>query len=156
MGFHQKAFRQMRGLITQGAVAAQFSQLSLFNNSSARDLLAIIQVSATAGGAAEVGFSVTQGTQGTSGGLMSPIVTGNAAMAGQLFHQTVGALPSFDFEPTPGTLGQPFNTNYEWLAILSPGWSGVFTLEVVNLAFTLSLVWQLVHPEEIVSDDLTG
>ncbi len=141
-------YRAMRGGLLAGS-PTNLGTLSVFNDSTGADLIAIWGVLSTEAITLQQAFGATQGALGAATGTMQSYITGEPRKAGQLnyldtttvlapslvlngvYSQSVTILP-----PVP-------------LAILQPGWSCYVQNQNAARVLSVSFLWQAVHIEDL-------
>jgi hypothetical protein len=136
-----------RGVISL-AGPTNSATLSLFNNSTGAHLLVVRAWSVAPTTAMQVLIASQRGPQGSAGGVVTPIVAGEAAQAGALYSlDTATAL-------TPDWIA-PVQTNWAtWaqdfpFAIVMPGWSLSFQDSTAAETMYLAIFWEAILPDEL-------
>ncbi len=146
--------RCARGQVTVGALAANFSVASLFHNGSGQFLLALRYVFIQAGGSAQFNAGVAQGAIGTLSMTGVPVITGAAALPGQIFSsQQAGQGGTVDTlwgnSNTWGTVWTP-EVPY---CVLTPGMSFWINPIVANMQIAVTFFWEAVYRANILPPD---
>lgn len=145
-----KAFRPRqayRGVITL-ATPTNNATLSLYNSGSGPQVLVVRAFTVAPTTAKSVFIAREKGSQGSSGGLIQPVMGATPAGPGQLFSlDTATAL-------TPDYLATPQSNSPIWpyefpVDVLVPGHSLVFQDTTAAEAFSLAILWEAITVEEL-------
>src|SRR5271167_1636867 len=93
----------------QGAVAAQFSVVALYNDSLGPADIRIQHFDATISASGTIGYYIVQGQINPGGNQGVPAVAGDATPAGRIQTNTIGALPG-----ARTLIGVPAGNTYAW------------------------------------------
>lgn len=150
---HFYARRALQQYANQGAVAAQYSFVALFNDSTSGDMLRIRSYAVQPGAGAVCLAFLNQGSLG------SLVLAGQSIFAGE--PQFAGSLYSGSnaTQPTTGSfIGQTTNGNFYNnllpIAYLRPGWAYVIQCRVVNTSVGASLVWEDLAIDMLSAEEL--
>jgi len=156
--FHlaQWAQRGMRGQVSQAAVAAQYSYVSLYNNSPGPDVLVLRTLHEFNVSSLSMFMAAVKGVPvgSASGAVLAPIWTGQAVHAGQIYAGTSATALTPDWQILVGATVPWIMTGKMPLAIISPNWALVFTTKAVNVTLSLSLVWEAVPADELLDTSI--
>jgi hypothetical protein len=149
---HPNPLRMMRGAYLLNAVAATYQSIALYNDSTGAELLAVWAVIAGSGGAENIILAWSQpGTIGTFQRRGTPVVTGQAPRAGQLWAASLAAQQTEDMylmgEGQNGFAGYSFGFP---IAILQPGWSFVLSNFSQNGNIYPTIIWESIPYEALV------
>jgi hypothetical protein len=128
------------GSATLAALAANYSAVALYNDSTIGHLLRVVNWQASVTGGASVAF-MTQGALSTLVGRGIPLFAGENAPAGLIYtQQDVNAPPMAVFTSAGGASTQsPEITPWFYLR---PGYSLVIKTQAVNLPLLVSFWWE--------------
>jgi len=137
-------------LIAAGG-AGLFGFISLFNNSTGPDMIAIHDLSNNPLDYTTYGFTVQQGIQGSNAVNPTPVVTGEATPVGLIYSGTVGALPTVNYF-------SPFSYLSGWahefpFAVLQPGWSITAFTDTSNYEWGFGFWYQVIHAEDLTREE---
>jgi hypothetical protein len=150
MGPRLNLRRCARGSLKSFGNPAQYSQVALFNNSPAQDLLLVRGIF--------VGFAADYppalfyigGLQGASPSAGVPIVTGDAALPGQLTAYQTSTVPPADFYMAPVATQNSSAWSADFpIAVLQPGMSLVVSMIDPNLQVYAGFYWQAIHQNDL-------
>jgi hypothetical protein len=150
MGPRLNLKRCARASLKSFGVAAQYAQVALFNNSPSQDLLLVRGIF--------VGFAADYppalfyigGLQGAGPIVGVPIVSGDAALPGQVTAYSTSTVPPADFYMAPvATQNSSAWTADFPIAVLQPGISLVVSMIDPNLQVYAGFYWQAIHPNEL-------
>jgi len=136
------------------AVAAQNSFVSLYNDSSAAQVIAMrdYAVNPTVGAGIE-GFLVSQAKLGATPLQGISVYTPGGAMPGQLLIGSVAALPTFNLFPTGGTTAPGWLHDFP-MVVLAPGWSLTAYGNTLNLVLSVYFWWEWMYPAQLLNPDI--
>ena len=131
----------------QAGVAAQFSLISVYNNSTARDFVVVHHFDFSIAAIGAGGFYLAEGQVGASVGGDQVVVPGEAQPAGVMQTTTIAALPGGRTHTLVGA-----SLSYQWpheypVAVLLPGWSFVIYNGTVNVGLNASIWWEGVRAD---------
>ncbi|SRR5216684_3749173 len=133
--------------------AAQYSHISVYNDSTIGHILRVRSYSVAPGAGAYVLGFLNQGSLGTLVAAGIPIFAGEGTLAGSLYSG------SNTTQPTTGQLLGQLSSSTIYpidfpLAYLRPGWSWVMQCRTVNTAMNGSILWEDLTPEMLHADEL--
>ncbi len=137
-----------RGVGTSAAAASRF--VGLFNATPGNNLLVVWDFSVNAAAAATPAFYNNQGKIGSKVMDGAPMYQGEAIGGGQIFNGTDPASPTFDYQ-----LDVAASQAICWwrdtpFAIIQPGWMLNCSTQAGVGAITVSLIWQIMRPDDLV------
>ena len=139
--------RAQRNTITSSAIAANFSQILLFNNSKQVHHMVVRAYSLGPAAALPVTIAYFHGNFGTlSTQNNQPLMPDRGVLEGQMFQNAGGAFIP-DYLDYQGYASAALSTGFPF-AVLPPGWSLVFVASVVNQALTVSVLWEVLSADE--------
>lgn len=150
--------RTAYGTASQAAVAAQFSWIALFNNSTGPQLLSILGITED-GNDPSVANNVVIAHGTPSGTAIAPIpaFSGETTPVGQIFTGTAASIPatSFYYVPGQGTANNPHP--YPFFT-LQAGWAFYLYCLIVNSQLGLSFLyqWRWVWEFPVIPNDPLG
>lgn len=139
----------MRGCCTTAAGITNYKVASLYNNSTAAELLCLwTVVPNTASGKAPA--VARSGSFGSLGEVVNTLVSGGARLAGQIFVSDEAAVLTNDFEFFTASAIATYLQAGVPIAILQPGWSfSVSEIQTGQTGTQVSFLWQSIHPEDL-------
>jgi hypothetical protein len=137
----------MRGVIGI-TPSTNYGTVSLFNNSTAAQLLVVRDFFVITGTAGIVDIILYQGSLGSAGGQMQPVVSGDAVTAGQLYSLDDASILTADYAVNTA-YNQPRWGHEFPFQILQPGWSLVFQFATKTVLIDLSIMWEAILAEEL-------
>jgi|SRR6266481_1263959 len=131
---------------------ANHATLSLFNDSKSTDVLVVRQFLVSGGSNGLVAVALMQTAQGSAGGAIVPVVSGERRLSGALYSLDTAVLITPDYyldfgdDATIWPIVLPFQ-------VLEPNWSLVF--QDLNNAQTmqLSILWEAIEADELDFQD---
>lgn len=139
--------RAQRNTVTAAAVVGNNGQVYLFNNSPQIRTLVVRAYSVGPAAALPVNLGYQRGHGGTSQALQNqPLLPDRGLLEGQLF-QNQGAALTPDYVDFQGYANAALATFYPF-GVIPPGWSLYWSTQVVNQALTVSVLWEVLTPEE--------
>ena len=139
--------RAQRNSITAPAVAAQNSQVLLFNNSPQVHIMAVRAYSLGPAAALPVNIGYNRGSFGTiSNKVNQPVMPDRALLAGQMFSNS-GALLTPDYVDYQGYSSAALSTGYPF-GVLPPGWGMFWITQTVNQVLSVSVLWEVLSADE--------
>lgn len=132
-----------------GNVAADFSTLALFNNSSYAELLIVRAWSVSTTAAAIFYLNVTQGNLGGTPVPITPFIPTEAPPPGIVTFLNPTVAPSIGWTQLVAA-----NVSSNWpidfpFAIVPVGWSWSAAVNTANLATTASVMWEAIMPDQL-------
>lgn len=141
--------RAQRSSVTAAAVAAQNSQVCLFNNTQQVHILVVRAYSAGPALALPINIGYTKGHFGTSQSLQVQTVLPDRGQLEGLLFQNQGSLFTPDYVDFQGYGGAAFSTGYPF-GVIAPGQSMFWITQTVNQVLTVSVLWEVLTPDEFV------
>lgn len=141
--------KAQRNTVTAAAVAANNGQIYLYNNSNQNQILVVRAYSLGPAAALPANLGYIHGKFGTvAAGTNQPLLPDSALLAGALF-QNQGSLFTPDYVDYQGYANAALATGYPF-GVLPPNWSMFWVTQTVNQAFTVSVLWECLTPDEFV------
>lgn len=140
--------RAMRGALTSTAVASDFGYVSLNNNATQQFYLVVRNIEwgpSTVGPATLI--MVQALATGGAAGVVSPVLPDRAALPGYLEKANLIAAPTGDYVIFNQSIGVSTGSAFP-IAVLPPGWQLRVAAGVVDVAMTVSFIWEVLTPDE--------
>lgn len=139
--------RAQRNTITAPASASNFGQVLLFNQSPQVNFIVVRAYSLGPTAALPVNILYRQTVFGNlSTQKNQPLLPDRALLEGQMY-QNAGSLLTPDYTDYQGYCNAAFSTSFPF-AVLPPGWGLVWNSQTVNQALTVSVLWEVLNPDE--------
>lgn len=139
--------RAMKVSITKAASAAQFSNIELNNNAPQNAIIVVRAIAIGPVAALPAQCAYTQVTIGGSSSIGVPLVPDRGLLPGKIQASFLNTLPTPDWIFWQQT--QPVTPSDLWpIAVLPSGWSWRVASQVSNQLITVSILWEVLTPEE--------
>jgi hypothetical protein len=139
--------RAQKMTVTKAANAAQFGEIELNNNAPQNAIIVVRAIAFGPVAAVPIQSRYVQQTYGGSIGTLWPLVPDRGVLPGKIQTAFLNALPATDW--VFWAQSQPTQPSDFWpVAVLPSGWSVRFVTQTVNQAWTLSLLWETLSPEQ--------
>jgi hypothetical protein len=140
--------RAQRNAGSQTGLAAAYATLLLYNNSPQSHVLVIRGLTWGPAASAPVGLSYFQGNFGTaSSNKNQPVLPDRGLLPGMVFGNNSGTLLTADTIMYQQSLEQSYSGEYPAI-VLPPAFSLVVEAQTVNVAVTVSFLWEALTPDE--------
>lgn len=138
-------YRMAVGGASLSALAANYNGISLYHNGSGQFALMVRDFSVANSASGIITGGYFQGPLGTLSAQSSPLVTGEAAMPGQIYtqQQTTPFAPVSRIYQTGVGLQVTWNHDLPY-AVLLPGWSFFLATGAVNIGLAAQFTWEAV------------
>jgi len=150
-GYHlaKWAARAMRGTITVGSLASNYSYNSLYNNSSGAEVLIVRLLQSLSAGVTFFGVQFVAGQYGVVAGKVTRVQAGEAVHAGVLLSNQQTTVPAPDFNLYFNTVPIWTDPNYP-IAIIPPNWSLAAVAPNTSQAFATSWLWDVIPASDLM------
>jgi len=122
--------------------------VGLYNNSTGPELVVVHHVAVLCSNAPLAYVNQFQGKFTTLTGPGISTVSSEAAIAGQVYNQTIAAIPTGSMQLIPVVGSTSWSWTHEYpFAVLLPGWSLAFYAGTVNISMVVDFWWEAVKAE---------
>jgi hypothetical protein len=134
-------------------LAANFAFVSLYNDSSAAQVLAVREYAVEQRSDSTTGFKVAQGLLGSSPIQGKPVYTNAGSMPGVLSQGYVTVLPLMDLATAGGSTIAGWAHDFPMI-VLAPGWAITAYQAAAGTSFFFGFWWEWMYPAQLLNPDI--